>query len=32
MFRIPWKSQEKMLSIDIGHTYGGCVKIEKKTS
>ena len=19
-----------MLSIDIGHTYGGCVKIEKK--
>ena len=29
-FRIPWKSQEKMLPIDIGHTYGGCVKIEKK--
>ena len=24
------KSQEKMLSTDISHIYGGCVKIEKK--
>ena len=27
---IPWKSQEKMLSIDISHIYGGYVEKEKK--
>ena len=28
-FMIPWKTQEKMLSIDISHIYGGYVEIEK---
>ena len=27
---IPWKSQQKMLFIDIRHIYGGYVEIEKK--
>ena len=29
MFMIPRKRQEKMLSIDISHLYGGYVEIEK---
>ena len=27
---IPWKNQEKMLSIDKSHIYGGYMEIEKK--
>ena len=26
---ISWKSQEKMLSIDVSYIYGGYVEIEK---
>ena len=29
-FMILWKSQEKLLSIDINQIYGGYVEIEKK--
>ena len=29
-FIIPWKSQEKLLSINISQLYGGYVEIEKK--
>ena len=31
-FWIPWKSQEKMMSIDVSHIYGGYVEKEKNQS